>query len=68
MIIAICLVTSVVFWASLSVLMDIWFDYCDVQFEEQLAGQRERFGISEDTQGCLIDDFGYPEYIEKLRE
>lgn len=60
-------VTAIVFWASASVLMDIWFDYFDVQFEEQLAGQRDRFGISHGTQDRLIDDFGYPEYIEKLK-
>lgn len=52
----------------LNIFSDIWFSWFDPAHEEQLAGQRERFGISENEQDYLIDRYGYPGYIEELTD
>ena len=46
---------------------DIWFSWFDPAHEEQLAAQRDKFNISERTQDELIDAYGYPEYMERLK-
>lgn len=49
-------------------LADQYFDYHNPAHEEQLTAQQERFGISEGTQESLIEDFGYPGYINHLKD
>lgn len=51
----------------LNIFSDIWFSWFDPAHEEQLAAQRDKFNISEYTQDKLIDAYGYPKYMERLK-
>lgn len=60
------ILTAIVFYVAVNALLDIWLDYRDIKLEQSLSDERDKFGISETFQDAMIDEFGYPDYLDVI--
>ena len=58
--------TVIVLYVAFDILSDIWLDYRDIKSEQSLSDERDLLGISESFQDAMIDEFGYPDYLDVI--